>query len=279
MPHSISGIYIITCNTNGKVYVGQSQRIHNRWKGHIGLLVKGTHGNEHLQRAWNKYGEENFVFEILLSLDPADSPELSDYWEDYFIRIFKSIDREYGFNRSEVGHGCSDAARIETAKANKARVWTEEMREKIRIANSKRIWSRESREKDAESQRALPPQSAKTREKKRIAATGRTHSDEVKKKIGLKHKGKIVSEETRRKLSEFNKGKPSPTKGKKMSEESRKKMSESAIKARTGKKHSEATKKKISEALKGKKRESRSLYKKEIKPEVCSPLDPLLPSE
>ena len=64
----------------------------------------------------------------------------------------------------------------------------------------------------------------------------------------LHHLDKPLSEDTRRKLSEANKGKPSWMKGKHHSEESCKKMSES----RKGKQHSEDTRLKISEALTGK---------------------------
>ena len=59
--------------------------------------------------------------------------------------------------------------------------------------------------------------------------------------ISLHHKGKLISEETRKKLSEANKGKQ-------LSEETRKKLSE----AQKGKHHSAESKKKISDAQKGK---------------------------
>ncbi|QKE56471.1 endonuclease [Bacillus phage YungSlug] len=58
--------------------------------------------------------------------------------------------------------------------------------------------------------------------------------------------GLVVSDETRKKLSER-------TKGRKVSEETRRKIGESNRKANSGKKMSEETKRKISEALKGKK--------------------------
>lgn len=63
----------------------------------------------------------------------------------------------------------------------------------------------------------------------------------------LHHKGKKVSEETRRRLSESHKGKPSWSKGKKLSEEIRRKLSEAAKR----RKHSEETRRKIAETLKG----------------------------
>lgn len=59
--------------------------------------------------------------------------------------------------------------------------------------------------------------------------------------------GHLVSEETRKKISLAGKGRPSWNKGRKMSDEQRKKLSE-ALKGRV---HSEEYKKKMSERLKG----------------------------
>ena len=81
---------------------------------------------------------------------------------------------------------------------------------------------------------------------------GKTHSEESKKKISESQKGKHLSEETKRKMSESRKGRPSPNKGKPahnkgipMSEEQKRKISESK------KNISEETRKKLSDALKG----------------------------
>ena len=66
--------------------------------------------------------------------------------------------------------------------------------------------------------------------------------------------GAIHSEETRRKMSEANKGNGNPFFGKKHSEEFRRKLSE----IKKGKKHSEETRKKISETNKARKRKPHS---------------------
>lgn len=58
------GIYGIRCLANGRVYVGQSQNMESRWSGHRRELRQGTHYNDHLQNAWNKYGADNFAFFI-----------------------------------------------------------------------------------------------------------------------------------------------------------------------------------------------------------------------
>lgn len=62
----ISGIYKITNKTTNKFYIGSSNNVHHRWNyGHRGNLNKGIHSNLKLQNAWNKYGEDNFIFTIL----------------------------------------------------------------------------------------------------------------------------------------------------------------------------------------------------------------------
>ena len=58
-----SGIYKITCLQNGRVYVGQAINIKDRWTSHMQCLNRNKHHNIHLQRAWNKYGEECFKFD------------------------------------------------------------------------------------------------------------------------------------------------------------------------------------------------------------------------
>lgn len=70
-----------------------------------------------------------------------------------------------------------------------------------------------------------------------------------KEHISLHNKGKKLSEETKRKLSEKNKGEKHPMYGKSHSEETRKKISEK----QKGRKLSEETRKKISEVRKGQK--------------------------
>ena len=99
---------------------------------------------------------------------------------------------------------------------------------------------------------------------------GYKHSEETRRKISEANKGKTLSEEARRKISEANKGKPlseehrrkigEARKGKKHSEESRRKMSE----AQKGKKHSEETRRKISEAQIGCKNHSAVLNREQV---------------
>lgn len=78
-----SGIYQIENKINSKVYIGSSNNIKRRWQKHKALLRHNKHPNSHLQAAWNKYGEDNFIFSII-ELCNIDS--LLDR-EQYFINI------------------------------------------------------------------------------------------------------------------------------------------------------------------------------------------------
>lgn len=63
------GTYKIENTSNGKIYVGSSKDIKSRWKSHKTRLRSGYHENDHLQRSWDKYGEESFEFSVIKELD------------------------------------------------------------------------------------------------------------------------------------------------------------------------------------------------------------------
>ncbi len=59
------GIYIIKCLQEDKVYIGSSKDISRRWINHKTALNNERHGNYELQLAWDAYGDESFIFDIL----------------------------------------------------------------------------------------------------------------------------------------------------------------------------------------------------------------------
>lgn len=94
------GIYKITNNINGKVYIGKSIHIKRRWSEHKADINDTTKQN-HLYRAFRKYGLENFTFEII-ELCQEDNNILSEK-EKYWINFYNSY--ENGYNETRGGDG------------------------------------------------------------------------------------------------------------------------------------------------------------------------------
>lgn len=90
--NKVSGIYTITNKVTGKLYIGESLDIYRRWHDeHIPQLKKNRHYNKELQDDFNKYGEENFSFEILQRYsgnDPISTKVRILILESYFITQF-----------------------------------------------------------------------------------------------------------------------------------------------------------------------------------------------
>ena len=94
-----SGIYKIENLVNGKIYIGQSKQIRQRWTEHKKELRRNRHKNEYLQRAWNKYGEENFKHEVL----ELCSEDQLDERECYYIELLRTFDNDLGYNLTSGG--------------------------------------------------------------------------------------------------------------------------------------------------------------------------------
>ena len=88
------GIYKINNTINNKVYIGQSQDIDTRLRGHKSTLKANTHFNIHLQRAYNKYGIDSFTYET----QEECSEDIINERESYWIEFYNSMDRFYGYN-------------------------------------------------------------------------------------------------------------------------------------------------------------------------------------
>lgn len=76
------GVYQIRNIINNKIYVGSSQNLYIRKREHFYTLSKGIHRNKHLQNAFNSYGKENMVFEIIEFCDIRDQINIEQYWID-----------------------------------------------------------------------------------------------------------------------------------------------------------------------------------------------------
>jgi group I intron endonuclease len=158
-------VYKIINSINNKVYVGQTwQTLNDRWNSGHGYV-----SCVHLNKAIKKYGKDKFQH-IVLTV--CGTQETADYWEDYFIKHYRSTDKKLGYNIKNGGsHGKH----------------TEESKKKISEAHKGKLHSEETKNKLSEIQK------------------GHMVSEETKKKMSDSKRGRIVSEETRKKLSEATK--------------------------------------------------------------------------
>lgn len=120
----VCGIYKITNKINGKCYIGQSNDIHRRWKQELAPNAKL---NPHLARAFEKYGIDNFEFEII---EECQREQLNER-EQFYIEIYHSIDPKLGYNKTEGGDG----------NLGRHFIMSEEQKEKIRKANTGRKYT------------------------------------------------------------------------------------------------------------------------------------------
>lgn len=140
-----SGIYIIANLENGKVYIGSTVReFRERWRRHRADLCAGHHVNPHLQRAWDRYGEDAFEFRVCEYIEDArDEPdyliEREQYWLDWYhlraemYNVARTAGKQTMLGRSVsekvrakisatlMGHPVSERARIKMSSAQSAR--------------------------------------------------------------------------------------------------------------------------------------------------------------
>jgi len=64
--YSDPGIYRITCNINGKVYIGEAQNLLDRMNKHFKDLQNGISDCRELQSDWNLHTKDCFTMQVLL---------------------------------------------------------------------------------------------------------------------------------------------------------------------------------------------------------------------
>jgi len=91
------GIYLIRNIASGKVYVGSSVNIRQRWRKHRHLLNLKKHWNKHLQSSWDKYGKDVFEFTII-EFCPAEVLTVRELvWIEYHDAMNNSRGYNHGF--------------------------------------------------------------------------------------------------------------------------------------------------------------------------------------
>jgi len=122
-----SGIYKIENKINGKYYIGSAYNFNRRFIRHKSELNCNKHYNEHLQRAWNLYGENSFEFSILEICEDKSKLKLIEQ------KHLNSIDRKKCYNKTYVAGGgnLGEEVNKKISLKMKMRVLTKEHKNKI----------------------------------------------------------------------------------------------------------------------------------------------------
>ena len=178
-------IYSITNKVNGKRYIGVTHRLNTRWNEHKRHLRNNCHVNKKLQDAYNEYGEDNFIYDVLFELEDTVDDCTVAKKEIEFISLYDSCDNGYNMTYGGDRYGF--------------RIMPEGMLKeyKERLSNiSKELWNNKD-----------------FRDKMYKLNLGNTYN-----------LGKKASKETREKMSRAHMGSGNPFYGKHHTEESKDKM-------------------------------------------------------
>lgn len=242
-----SGIYKIQSIANpDRCYIGSASVIKNRWSYHINALRSNGHCNKKLQNHFNKYGESDLVFSVLLGCEK----QLLIPNEQFFIDSYNPYFNICKTAGNVLGRICSDETKKKISESNmgrygpntgkkmskefcqnvskrmkgcvgsnKGKKFSDSIKEKM--SNSSKEFCKTEKGKELikkltvlSSNRTMP-ETARIKiseaQKGNTNMLGHKHSEASKIKIGRKGElnhnyGKSLSEETKRKMSAAHMG-------------------------------------------------------------------------
>jgi group I intron endonuclease len=127
---SDSGIYEILNTVSGDRYIGQASNFTKRWSKHRRMLQAGAHDNQHLQNAWNKYGECAFSFRVVERCEKAVITAAEQRWMDFHQPAYNKAPAA----GSRAGVPSSPETRAKISAAHKGRQKSAEHQAAITLA-------------------------------------------------------------------------------------------------------------------------------------------------
>jgi group I intron endonuclease len=116
----ISGVYKITNNLNGKVYIGGSYDVLYRWSVHRNKIKSGS---SHVMPLIEIQTLDDLSFEVIEKVTDKTLPER----ESYYIDLYKACDPEFGYNKR--AKGCigpknnADSFRVSASTTVDPKLW------------------------------------------------------------------------------------------------------------------------------------------------------------
>lgn len=210
----MSGIYRIRNLRNRKSYVGQAAfSFEKRFKEHRHYLRHGKHHSRHLQRAWDRYGERVFVFEVIEEMrrDRKSDKEFRkslSVREQFHMDALQAANPLCGYNESpsagsQLGYRHSEASKRKMSEAGRGRQLSEKWRKSLSESLKAKGITRSRAERDR-----LSAKRARLREEDVFLALDMYEEgvtqDEIAERFGLSVQGvhRIIRGKSYRKVGE-----------------------------------------------------------------------------
>lgn len=156
------GIYKII-SPSGRIYIGQSINIERRLEKY--KKFKDCKKQHKLLNSFNKYNVANHIFEIIEECDIENLNDRERYWQEWYDSVNSGLNCKLTTTKDKSGK-LSEETKLKIGNANRNRIYSPEVLERIRTF----------------------------RKNYKV-------SEETRKKMSESAKGKIVSKETRLKIS------------------------------------------------------------------------------
>lgn len=193
------GTYKITNKLNGRTYVGSTKCFQVRWTQHVKALENHSHSNRFLLADYKKCGHNSFVFEVIQVIAGTKEERLAAeqiLLNSYFDNGLSCYNLRINANSREGSKAKNPEEAFKRASESAKKKWQNpEYRKKIPHGLNK--------------SKTMPfkgiPRSEEVKKKIRETKLGHTTSEETKRKIALRARENMRTEDKRKESSERQK--------------------------------------------------------------------------
>jgi len=178
-----SGIYKIRNIINDKVYIGSAFNIKQRWNRHLNELKQNKHHSPKLQRSFNKYGFDNFIFEIIELCEKELLIEREQYWVDFLSSYNNGYNSTPNVIKPMLGRKHTEITKKLMSEKHLGKKVSSKTKEKLSLINKGKKYDIYTKERNLKISNALKGE--------KNYMFGKHMSEGVKKKLIEKNNKKI----------------------------------------------------------------------------------------